>query len=52
MITKEEVQGLQEVIAKQCVLTVPYATAEAALYEVEKYWLKRIEDSMATWSAG
>jgi hypothetical protein len=52
MITKEEVQVLQEVIAKQCVLAVPYAVAEAALYVVEKYWLERMEDSMAKWAAG
>jgi hypothetical protein len=52
MISKEEVQVLQEVIAKQCVLAVPYAVAEAALYVVENYHLKRLEDSMAMWTAG
>jgi hypothetical protein len=52
MITKEEVQVLQEVIAKQCALAVPYAVAETALYEVENYHLKRLEESMAKWTAG
>jgi hypothetical protein len=45
MITKQEVHVLQEVVAKQCMLTIPYSVAEAALYEIERCrqkWMKDI----------
>jgi hypothetical protein len=52
MISKEEVQVLQEVIAKHRQLVVPYVVAETALYMVEKYWLKSVENSMISRPAG
>jgi hypothetical protein len=50
LITKEEIHVLQEVIAKQCQLIVPCAVAAAALYEVENYRLKQMDDQMVTLS--
>jgi hypothetical protein len=52
LITKEEVHVLQAVIAEQCQLIVPYTAAEAALYEVENYRLKQMDESMVTSSRG
>jgi hypothetical protein len=48
LITKEEVHVLQELIAKQCQLIVPCTVAKAALYEVENYRLKQMDDIMVT----